>query len=272
MFVRWRRSLVIIRSFMLRFALIFFIGLALLLLCIALFSPVLDVREIRVARNDPRLDTELIQRSLSPLFGRRLPLVHVDELIPMLRTDITDLHRSAVPDLATVTVRKEYPSTLQVRLTLKPLAYRLSIDSPGQAAPAAPAAGSGADFLTTDGMYVTYTATQAASGSALPLLHIVDWGVKPNPWRPLVSRELLHEVEKAEAALAERYTQTVTNRTIFLRAREYHLKVGGLTLWLDLRSPLDEQLLRYEVFRNTVPAGTAKQYVDLRVEDKIIYK
>lgn len=264
--------MIALRVFVLRFALIFVAGFIVLIICIGLFSSVLDVREIRIARNDPRLDTELIQKSLAPMFGRRLPLVNVEEFPALLRAELPDAHRSAVPDLLTVTISKSYPSTLQVRLSLKPLAYRLSIETPGQAAPAAPAAGSGADFLTEDGMYVTYTSTQAGSGTKLPLLHIVDWGVRPNPWRPLIGRDLLDATEKTEAAIIERFKLPVASRTIFLRAREYHLLVGGLQLWFDLKSPMEEQLMRYEVFRKNVAAGVAKQYVDLRINDKIIYK
>ncbi len=262
-----------LRPFFFRIAAVF-IGLILILIaCLAIFSPILDIRELHVARSDARLDSELIQNALRPLFGRRLPLLSVEEIPPLLTAELPDVHRSAVPDLATVTIRKDYPSSLQIRITLRPLAYRLSIETIGQAqANPPPAAGSGADFLTKDGLFVSYTTAQAGSGSALPQLRIVDWGVKPDPWKPLVDTEILSAMQKTEAALAADFTQTIRSRTIYLRAREYHLQTQTLALWFDLKNPLEDQLARYRLFLDTVPAGTAKQYVDLRITGKLIYR
>jgi hypothetical protein len=260
------------RAFFFRFALFFIAGLILLLIGIGIFSPVLNVREIHVSRSDMRLDSVLIQQALKPLFGRRMPFLSVEEIPKLLTTELPDAHRSAVPDLLTVTIRKDYPSSLQISLTLRPLAYRLSIESPDQKKPGVVAAGSGADFLTKDGLYVTYTALEAGSGTLLPQIHIVDLGVKPDPWKPLLTTEFLQNMKTTEDALQSQFGQLIRNRTVFLRAREYHLQTQTAELWFDLKSPIEEQLARYRLFLQSVPPGSAKQYVDLRIPDKLIYK
>ncbi|UPA22711.1 hypothetical protein K8942_00660 [Candidatus Peribacteria bacterium] len=270
---QWQRKLARLRPFLTRILAGCVVAVLILIVCLALFSPILDVREIVVARSDPRLNSVLIQDAIRPLFGRRLPLLSVEEIPSLLTTELPDMHRSAVPDLATVTIRKDYPSSLQIRLTLRPLAYRLSIETTGQTtAPVTPSAASGSDFLTKDGLYVSYTAAQAGSGTMLPQLTIVDWGVKPDPWKPLVGADVLSAMQKTEAALATDFTQTVRSRTVYLRAREYHLQTESLMLWFDMKSPIEEQLARYRLFLDTVPAGTAKQYVDLRITGKLIYR
>ena len=272
MFQQWQRKVRALRAFFLRFALLFVCGLLLLIVGIGLFSSVLNVREIRVARSDPRLDTVLIQQALKPLFGRRMPILSVEDIPPMLSTELPSLHRSAVPDLSTVTIRKDYPSALQIKITLRPLAYRLSIETADQKKPVIPQAGSGADFLTADGLYVVYTSATSGSGASLPQLHIVDWSIKPDPWKPLLATDFLRAMKKTEELLQSQFGQTITKRTIFLRGREYHLQTRTLSLWFDLRSPISDQLQRYALFLKTVPPGGAKEYVDLRIAHKLVYK
>ena len=269
---RLQQKLLDMRGLLLRLAVVIVVGLILLVIGLALFSPILSVREIRVARTDLRLDTELIQQSLKPVFGQRMPILSVETIPPMLTAELPDRHRSAVPDLVSVTIVKVYPSTLQLRLALKPIAYRLSIDVPDQKKPAAVPDGSGSDFLTTDGMYVVYRNAQTASGQSLPLMHIVDWGVRPEPWKQLVSEELLSAMHEAGRVLATEFHQGVKSRTFYLRAREFHLALGSYDLWFDLKSPVYKQLERYALFLKNAPSGAAKSYVDLRVTGKVVYR
>lgn len=270
---QWQRRMNTLRPFFFRIAVGFVCTLLVVLVCIGLFSPVLNVKEIHVARSDGRLDATLIQEALKPLFGRRMPFLSVEDIPTLLTTELPSAHRSAVPDLSTVTIRKDYPSSLQVSLTLRPIGYRLSIETPDQKNPNPTLpVGSGSDFLTKDGLYVSYTLSQSRSGAVLPLLRIVDWGVKPSPWKPLLTTAFLDTMKKTEEELQTQFNQTIKSRTIFLRAREYHLQTATIALWFDSRTTPDEQLARYKLFLETVPAGTAKQYVDLRIANKIIYK
>ncbi len=258
------------RDLLLRFAVGIVIGLLLLSVGLALFSPILEIREVRVARTDLRLNDELIQQSLRMIFGRHLVLLGAQEIAPLLTQDIPAQSRSAVPDLASVRMTKLYPSALQLRLTLKPVAYRLRVTIKDQNS--VPVAGSGADFLTDDGLYVTYPASRIASGSSLPLLTIVDWGVRPTPWKPLLPRAFLQDLHDAEAALSKDFQLSIRSRTVYLRAREFHLQTPSYALWFDTTSPLTQQLQRYRVFLESTPPGAVKQYVDLRLTNAIVYQ
>lgn len=227
---------------------------------ILLFSPALQIREIRVSRNDPRVDIEQVQRSLAPLFGERLLFLSQADVMPLLQ--------KAMPDLDGAEIRKSYPSTLSVTLRPSPVIAQLKID-------AADDTGTGAaltDYLTDTGMYVRYAAQQVQTGSGLTLLRLVDWGAKPVPWTPLLAPGFLDNMKQAEAALASEFDLKTTERIVYLRAREFHLKIGGIELWFDLRSTVDEQIERYRLYRKTSDKTQAKQYVDLRLRDKIVYK
>lgn len=255
-----------------RFAAALVVAGILLLIGIAMFSPVLNVTQIRVARADPRLDNELIQDALRPLFGQRLPLIEVKTIPPLLTTPLADAGRAAVPDLASVTITKDYPSTLQIKITLRPVAYRLLIQSPDQKAPAPLKEGSGADFLTQDGTYVVYMPTQVPGGGALPQLTIVDWGVRPEPWKRLLTSDFLKAISDTKAQLKTQFNIDTTITAVYIRAREYHLQTRNYSLWFDLKSPIADQLRRYSIFLASAPPGSAKQYVDLRVPGKVVYK
>jgi len=226
---------------------------------ILLFSPALQVREIRVSRADPRVDIEQVQRALAPLFGERLMFVATTDVIPLLR--------AAMPDLDTAEIHKSYPSTLAVTLHPSPIIAQMKID-------AADKSGSGVvlnDYLTQDGMYVQYAAQQVVTGTGILMLKLVDWGAKPVPWTHLLDPSFLDTMRSAQETLAKEFNLKPSERIVYLRAREFHLKVGSIELWFDLRSTVAEQIDRYRLYLKT-SQGKAKQYVDLRLRDKIVYK
>lgn len=240
------------------------------------FSPIIQVREIRVQRTEGRVDVAKIQQSLAIYFGRHLLFLQP--------SDVRATVRDAVPDLEEVTIRKEYPSRLFLRIELKPLIARVQIDGPpagsgavqrvsGSGASASAASSAPAkryEYLTENGIYVASPVAQ--SGAPLPLIKIVDWPVRPVPNALLVQQELLTRMEKAERALLTEFGQKVQVRTILLRAQEIHLQAGNLTLWFDIRSPLEAQLLRFRTFLRHVGLQEVKQYVDLRLEGRVVYK
>jgi hypothetical protein len=268
-FARLERKFLSMRHLFVRFLALIVAGLVCLMIGLAIFSPILEIREIKVQRTDPRIDIGQIQQSLSTLFGEHLFFLSSQEVETILR--------EAVPDLADAEIRKEYPSTLTVRLTLVPLMAKLVIEEPDQSADAPlQASGSGeivgSHFLTTEGMYVVYSDAQVATGSGLSSIRIVDWGVRPAPWTQLLQPDLILLMRKAEEEISREFGLSVQSRVVYVRAREFHLKTPLYTLWFDVRSPLEEQLQRYRLFLETVPAGTAKEYVDLRLTGKIVYK
>lgn len=258
-----------------RFALLITGSVLLLLIGLALFSPILEIKQIRVSRTDPRIDAENIQRALAPLFGRHLFFLPPQEVSAMLR--------QAVPDLRDARITKQYPSVLQLNIGLDPIVAEIVIENPDT--PPLSGTGSqtgtgqmivdpeGQDYLTNEGLYAVYNASQVQTGSATLLkLRVVDWAVRPEPWKPLVDAQFLDVMQSAESELKTQFSSQVTSRTIFVRAREFHLRLQRYSLWFDMRSPLPEQLQRYRIFLQTIGQDKATEYVDLRIKDKIVYK
>ena len=236
------------------------------LLGILLFSPILQVREIRIARNDPRVNILDAQENLASLFGQRLLFVSPQDLVAPLK--------KAQPDLQKAVVTKEFPSTLAITIVPHPIIAQLSIDDPSKKpAPAKTATGAAAlgDYLTDNGMYVQYRQQQVESGAILLVLHVVDWGARPVPWTTVIDPTMLSTMHEVVLALSSQFGQKVTGRTVYLRAREFHLQVGSVMLWFDMKSTVAEQLDRYRLYLQSAN-GAAKEYVDLRLTDKIVYK
>lgn len=266
--LRWQRKVSLFREVVRRFLVVAGIGIVVLVIGFLIFSPVLHIREVKVMRSDTRIDADLVQRALAPVFGNHLFFLSAQ--------DVEKLLRDAVPDLDTVQVAKEYPSSLQLKMTLDPIIARLTIDDPDHKV-----SGSGAgiqqakppsDFLTSEGMYVAYFDAQVRTSTGLLALRVVDWGVRPVPWKPLIDPLLLQSLREAETALTEQFGHTLRSRTVYLRAQEFHLQTSGLSLWFDLRSPLMEQLDRYRLYLRMAGPSAAREYVDLRLADKIVYK
>lgn len=247
-----------------------------------LLSPILDVREIQIRRADPRIDAEHIRDALKPFFGEHLLFLSPEQIRYAVR--------KAVPDIQDVSVTKHYPSTLMLTVTPDPIVARLLIDAPAGSSSGQPdtsvLAGTGtvmtatgatdapatADYLTDKGIYMAYLPSQVRTGTGLLDLHIVDWGVRPESGKPLVESGILLTMQAAEAQLHNEFGLRTESRTIYLRAREFHIRVPGYSLWFDLRSPLEAQLSRYRTFVQYIGVKAVKDYVDLRIRTMIVYK
>lgn len=224
---------------------------------VALFSPLMRVAEVRVVRTDARLDLEQVQSLLSPLFGKHLLLLSA--------YDVRSLLEEGLPDLQTVDVDKDYPATLVVRIAVDPLIARLMIRGSEEGEPEV-----GVDYLTSEGTYVA--SARASGGEALPLITLVDWGARPIPGTILLTPEFLLRIAATERNLQEQFGQTVLERTVHLRAQEYHLRIAQWTVWFDVQSSLEEQLQRYRIFLREVPPEDVREYVDLRLKDRVVYR
>ncbi len=258
-----------------QFAIFIVVGLLLLGVGLAMFSPILQIREISIARSDPRIDAEQVHSYVGSLYGEHLFFISTQE--------VQDILEASIPDLVRADIIKQYPSTLHIRVHLDPIIAQLTIDEPDTSAQetgtgaAVAATGAvvipeGGEFLTQKGLYVVYQPSQVETGSGLLQLHMVDWGVRPEPWKQLVDPKMLDLMRSAEAELETQFGIATKSRSIYLRAREFHLQIQQHTLWFDTRSPLPEQLQRYRFFLQSVGPGAATQYVDLRLKDKIVYR
>jgi hypothetical protein len=235
---------------------------------ILLFAPFFDVREMHVKRQDPRIDPEEIQETLSPLFKQRLVLVTRGQVEAMLQ--------SAYPDVERVDIAKEYPSTLQVTVYLEPVAAQVKIDEGDLQATASGSmiTGSGTvetySYVTKSGFFVT--SPIRLTSSPLPVLTITDWAIRPQNRTVLLQPDFLQNIFLARDTLRRDFGLTTVSTIVFLRAQEFHIRTNKLVLWFDLRSPLTVQFQRFRRFLKEVPIDQTKEYVDLRIADKIIYR
>jgi hypothetical protein len=226
-----------------------------------LFSPIIQVREIKVTRLSPRLDIEEVQNTLSSLFGRHLFFLSSFEVASLLEESIADIE--------TVSIGKEYSSVLHVRIKLQPLVARLRIIAPDDI-DVPVGTGATIDYVTEEGVYVTTTA--AKDTQVLPEILIVDWGVRPVPGSMLIIPAFIERMNAAEIAFLRQFGQEVQKRTVYVRAQEFHLRIADRELWFDLKSPLEDQLERYRTFLREIGIEEVKDYVDLRVSDRVIYQ
>jgi hypothetical protein len=229
-----------------------------------LFAPVLAVRKINIRRQDPRIDIEDIQRTLHPLFRDRLPFVS--------KRQVQDLLEEEYPDIDHIEITKEYPSTLIVSIFLEPVTVSAIIDTPADtSASGALATGSGYSYITRSGMFVMSPIRLTTSGP-IETIHLTDWGVRPQNRTPLIDPTFLQTVFAARDTLRADFGLKTTKITIFLRAKEFHIKTATVTLWFDLTSHLSVQFGRFREFLKNSSLDQAKEYIDLRIADKIVYR
>jgi len=250
-----------IRTSVVRWGLVILLVLLVTGFGLLLFSPIVQVREIHVKRLSPRLDIESVQQTLAPMFGKHLFFISSFEIIALLQENISDIKE--------INISKSYPSTLQVEIELDPLSARVYIADPEWLGGDI---GTGAtlDYLTEKGVYV-HTAS-AQNAEALPMIILVDWGARPQEGTVLLQPALLKRMDAAEIALLRQFGQEVSRRVVYLRAQEFHLHFGKIELWFDLKSTLDDQFQRYRTFLKAVNIADVKEYVDLRLTDRVVHK
>lgn len=244
-----------------RWMVVFLIGMVLLGAGLVLFSPLLHVREIRIKRTDPRLDIARIEQALAPVFGRHIFFLSSSTVGGFLR--------ESVPDIQDVIVQKNYPSRLLVQIGLQPLVARLSLsNTPGTESGAD--ASDGYTYLTKEGLLIALPFAEA--DVPLPLISVVDWGTRPQADTLLLGPDFLQAMDLAGQAVTREFGMAIRGRTLFLRAREFHLQTGKVALWFDVKSPLSEQLARLRTFLHTVPMREVREYIDLRIAGRVIYR
>ncbi len=232
-----------------------------------LFAPFFDVHEIQVRRQDPRIDPEEIEQILSPLFNQRLVLVTKNQVAGMLL--------NAFPEIDRVEIQKDYPSSLRVTVYLEAIAAEIIIDD-GDEKPETGSgdslAGSGAQLYT----YVTKNGFVAESPirlpEAYPKLLITDWGIRPQNRTPILSTQFLQSIFLARHILRRDFGLQSLRITVFLRAKEFHIRTNKATIWFDLRSSLPVQFERFREFLKNLSLDQVKEYIDLRIAGLIIYK
>jgi len=229
---------------------------------LVLFSPIVQVREIGVVRTDSRLDPESVQKILAPMFGHHLLFV--------TEREVAELLQEGLPDLESVKITKDYPSKLTVRIDVLPVVAVLDIVSPDEEAADTESGSTLRDYLLENGLYARYPAVEG--GEPLYRIRIVDWGVRPAPGTMLITPEFLTHMRSVEQAFRTQFGLDVIERSVFIRAREYHLRVGTVSLWFDVTSSMEEQLARYRVFLSSVGMDQVKEYVDLRLADRVVYR
>ncbi len=246
------------------------IGTSVIVLTVAailLFAPMFDVRYIHVRRQDPRIDIEDTQQALSPLFKQRLLLV--------TKGQVTTLLEPEYPDIERVEIEKQYPSTLSVSIFLEPVAAAVIIDdlsdSPMTQSGAAVSGSGTFTYVTRSGLFVS-SPIKLASGVPIDTLRITDWGIRPQNRMPMIDPEFLKTIFSARDSLRTDFGLVSKDILVFLRAKEFHIKTNRVSLWFDLTSPLSVQFQRFREFLKTLSLDQVKEYIDLRIADKIVYK
>lgn len=222
---------------------------------------------MQIRRQDPRIDPEDIQDMLSPLFHQKLLLVSRSQVMTMLT--------ASYPDIEKIEIAKNYPSKLTITIYLEPVIAEIKIDegSTDSTASGSVLSGSGTSsysYVTKRGYFIT--SPMKIDSAPLPIITITDWAMRPQNRSLLLTEAFLHNAFLARDTLRRDFGLTTVNTVIFLRAQEFHIQTNKANLWFDLRSPLSVQFQRFRSFLKAVSFEDVKEYIDLRIADKIIYQ
>jgi hypothetical protein len=127
------------------------------------------------------------------------------------------------------------------------------------------------NYVTSGGLFVS-SPIKLAAGRPIDTLHITDWSIRPQNRMPVLTPAMMKAIFAARDTLRTDFGLTISDITVFLRAEEFHIHTKKVTLWFDMQSPLSVQLQRFREFLKNASLDQAKEYIDLRIADKIIYR
>lgn len=240
---------------------------------VLLFAPFFDVRTIRVRRQDPRINPDLVQHVLAPLFSERLVLVS--------RARVVALLQAALPDIQDVTIAKEYPSTLIVTITLDPVVAKArivdddtsiaaSVSEDAMLSTATGGVETAYTYLTEDGIFVS--SPISLSTAPLETIDLADWALRPQDGTLVIDPAVLDVIMTARDTLRRDFGLESKRIVYYLRSKEFHIQTQRATLWFDLRSDLGVHFERFRTFLKTVSFDDVREYIDLRIADRVVYR
>ncbi len=231
-----------------------------------LFSPVFSVKQIQVKRQDSRIDSDEVQKILAPLFSQRL--------IFITRKNVLSLLTAAYPDITDVAIKKIHPSTLSVSIFVDPIIAELRVMSDGMAMSGSTlqAETDQRYYYVTQKGFTLVSTTRLLQKNPLPTIEVTDWGVRPEDRTLLTDTDTLAAIFSARDMLRENFGITPTGIILYLRAREFHVRTKSFTLFFDRTSPIPVQFERFRELMKSVPLEQVREYVDLRIADRVVYK
>jgi hypothetical protein len=243
-------------------------GMATSLLLLLFLAPLFTVSSMNIRRQDQRIDIEEMQQLLLPFFGRHL--------LFLASWEVERAVESVYPEVREVIVEKSLPHELRITLQMEDIAAEVLLGDPDDTEEQIFAA-SGSTlhrYLTVGGVYLEYPVPlpfRKETGKQIPL-HIVDWVVKPVHREQLLSPSILHAIESTLTVLRESFGHTVQSVTLYVRAKEFHVRTERIVLWFDFASPMTAQLDRYRTFLRALPLESSEKYVDVRLHDRVVYR
>lgn len=246
-----------------------------------LLSPTFAISSIRVSRQDRRIDVEEIQKQLAPQFGK-----HIFFVSPML---LAREIRMKYPEVASVDVKRSYPNEIHVLISMDEIVAEIILGEPDETETGISEFDEESvsvdglyRYVTKKGVYLEYPfALESSEDNERLRIHVVDWATKPEHRQPLISIEVLHAMQSAKALMIQSFGSSVPLITLYIRAKEFHVHTfhpgrpegkEKLTLWFDLASTVLTQINRYRTFLRGIPLGSAEDYVDLRLHDRVVYR
>lgn len=239
--------------------------IALSILLALLFSPFFDVRQIMIQRQDPRIDPSDVQQVLAPLFRQRLILITKSQVASLLLTQYPDIER--------IDIVKQYPSTLSVSITMEPVVARVLIDNNDASQTQTGALlGSGSYAYITRSGYFVSTPMKLSGKIPIPILRFTDWGFRPQNRTRVILPDFIDRIFTARDVLRTDFGLSTIDIVVYVRAQEFHIRTNKVSIWFDLKSPMQLQFQRFRQFLKTLSLDQAKVYIDLRIADKIIFQ
>ncbi len=241
---------------------------------VLLLAPLFDVRQIHVRRQDARIDPEEVQNILSSMFRRRLVLVTRGEIRSMLK--------DVYPDITDVDITKEYPSTLTVSIMLEPVVAAIRIEEGSDSLQSLQSGevGSGKILTQTGSQKYTYITEKGylvstpirLTTQALETLTITDWAIRPQDRSLILDPKHMKQIFLARDVLRRDFGLSSEKIVVYLQSQEFHIKTPKVTLWFDMRGELALQFERFRAFLKALSFAATKEYIDLRIAEKVVYK
>jgi len=216
----------------------------------ALFSPYFHLKKISVVRNNPNLDIEQIEKSLTDFYGKNLLFLVDSTLKEKLFTDF--------PEFRSIKVKEKWPSEIELHIEVSPPRFNLLNTETANFS-----------VVSEDGVVLYEEADEM-----LPTIKVFQYDKPILKREKFLTKEDIEKIGKAEKFLEEEAGLPLHATHLLWTARELHLiSRQEMEIWIDLIAPVEDQLQKLIFAKDQIGLLTKSfEHIDLRVPKQIFWK
>lgn len=232
------------------------------LISFLLFSPYFKVYNIEFQRDDISIDPTEIISALSILKWKHILLFNLSK--------VENSMQSRFSRFSNISISRKLPDTLILNVESFQDAFLINSFFTKENKQTKLKEKYIQKFYISQGWEVKWTDSEAKK--QLYTINLKEGNIEFKPWDNALDPNLIHKIQNLIDKLNNKYWLKILNIDLYIKWREIRVEIEKWILWITLTKKFDDQLNKIELFEQNYWKDKKFNYLDLRINWKIIFK